>query len=70
MVTSVIRAEPPRDSFGASLRDRMERRGARTRFYSLKAVPRKEREGFGLGFGWRQRRKEIRHRCGEEEDVA
>jgi hypothetical protein len=43
-VPSVVRAEPPRDGFGASLRDGMERRGARARFYSPKAVPRKEGE--------------------------
>jgi hypothetical protein len=43
MIPSVIRAEPPRDDFGASLRDGMERRDARARFYSPKAIPRKER---------------------------
>jgi hypothetical protein len=43
----VIRAEPPRDGFGASLRDGMERRDARARFYSPKAVPIKERKDLG-----------------------
>jgi hypothetical protein len=38
----VIRAELPRDGFGASRRDEMERKDAGTRFYSPKAVPRKE----------------------------
>jgi hypothetical protein len=56
----VIRAEPPRDGFGASLRVGMERRGVRARFYSLKAVPRKERRDLRNGFDRWLRWKKIR----------
>jgi hypothetical protein len=62
----VIRAEPPRDGFGASLRDRMERRSARTRFYSPKAVPRKEGRDLGNGFDRWLRWKEIRAGVGRK----
>jgi hypothetical protein len=39
----VIRAVLPRGGLGASHRDEMERKSTGTRFYSLKAIPRKER---------------------------
>jgi hypothetical protein len=70
MIPSVIRAEPPRDGFGASRRDGMGRRGAQARFYSPKAVSRKERRDMGDGFDRLKQRKEIHRRRGEEEDVA
>jgi hypothetical protein len=49
----------------------MERRDARARFYSPKAVPRKEREGFGRedsvgGYDG----KKSNSRRGKEEDVT
>jgi hypothetical protein len=48
----------------------MEWRDARARFYSPKAVPRKEREGFGLGFVGGYDGKKSDSRRGKKEDVA
>jgi hypothetical protein len=66
----VVRAEPPRDGFGASLRGGMERRGARARFYSPKAIPRKEVKDLDSdSIGGNDGRKSDSRR-GKEEDVA
>jgi hypothetical protein len=69
-VPSVVRAEPPRDGFGASLRDGMERRGARARFYSPEAVPRKEGEDLDSDSVSGYDGKKSDSRRGKEEDVA
>jgi hypothetical protein len=66
----VVRAEPSRDGFGALLRGRMERRGVRARFYSPKAVPRKEGEDLEGKFRSVKQWKEIGRRRGKEEDVV
>jgi hypothetical protein len=65
----VVRAEPSRGGFGALLRGRMERKGARARFYSSKAVPRKEGEDLDSdSVGGNDGRKSDSRR-GKEEDV-
>jgi hypothetical protein len=70
MVPTVVRAEPSQDGFGASLRGRMKQRGARARFYSPKAVPRKEGEDLDSdSVGGNDGRKSGSRR-GKEEDVV
>jgi hypothetical protein len=63
----VVRAETPRNGFGASLRGGMERRGARTRFYRPKTVPRKEGEDLDSDSVGGNDEKKSDSRCGKEE---